>query len=151
MQNFPMLGLIGIFVFLNGCASHSTTNDEQVDLYLSTLDDKHFVWCELDLEQCRDEFEKWKLTPRGRMIMREFEQENTGQTYNTHPLPNVFRTRFMDEKQLEKEIRGKQGMGEDFSQDSEGIVPSPAFDRNGDTNYEGMRATSEIYGPEFAP
>jgi len=152
MQHFRTLGLIGIFVFLGGCASHSTTNDEQVDLYLSTLDDKHFVWCELDLEQCRDEFEKWKLTPRGRMIIREFEQENTGQTYNTHHLPNVFRTRFVDERQLEKEMRGKQGMGEDFiSQDSEGNVRSPAFLGKGNTKQEGMSSAPEIYGPEFAP
>jgi len=151
MQHFRTVGLIGIFVFLGGCASHSTTNDEQVDLYLSTLDDKHFVWCELDLEQCRDEFEKWKLTPRGRMSLREFEQENTGQTYNTHHLPNVFRTHFVDERQFEKEMGGKQGNGQDVSQDSEGDVRSPGFLRNGTTKQEEMSAAPEIYGPEFAP
>lgn len=151
MQTIRTLGLVGIFVFLGGCASHSPTNDEQVDLYLSTLDDKHFVWCELDLEQCRDEFEKWKLTPRGRMIIREFEQENTGQTYNTHHLPNVFRTRFVDESQLAKEMGDGQGKGQDFSQDSEGLVHSPAIDGNGDTKHEGISAVPEIYGPQFAP
>ena len=78
-------------------------NNEQVDLYLSTLDDKHFVWCELDLETCRNDYEKWKLTPRGRMIIREYEKEDTGQTYNTHHVPNIFRTRFVDESQLAEE------------------------------------------------
>ena len=151
MQHFRTLGLIGLFVFLGGCAAHSTTNDEQVDLYLGTLDDKHFVWCELDLKQCRDEFEKWKLTPRGRLIIREFEQENTGQTYNAHHLPNVFRTRFVDERQLEREMGGKQGTGQNFSQDSEGNVPSPAFDLNGHAKQKGVSVPPEIYGPDFAP
>lgn len=152
MQSFRTLGLIGIFVFLGGCASHSTTNDEQVDLYLSTLDDKHFVWCELDLEQCRDEFEKWKLTPRGRMIIREFEQENTGQTYNTHHLPNVFRTRFVDENQLAKKMGGEQGKGQDFSQSSEGFVRSfPSLAEHGGTKPNGISAAPGIYGPQLAP
>jgi len=151
MKHIRTLGLIGIFVFLGGCASHSTTNDEQVDLYLSTLDDKHFVWCELDLEQCRAAFEKWKLAPRGRMIIREFEQENTGQTYNTHHLPNVFRTRFVDESQLAKEVGGEQSKKQDFRQDSEGIVPSPAIDGNGNAKQLGRSAAPEKYGPEFSP
>jgi hypothetical protein len=147
-----MLRLVGIFVLLGGCAPHYTTNDEQVDLYLSTLDDKHFVWCKLDLEQCRHDFEKWKLTARGRMIIREFEQENTGQTYNTHHLPNIFRTRFVDENQLAKEMVGEQGKGQDFSQSSEGFVRSfPSIDENGDTKQEGMSAAPRIYGPQLAP
>ncbi|MDH4361672.1 MAG: hypothetical protein OEW33_13175, partial [Nitrospirota bacterium] len=103
------------------------------------------------LKQCRDEFEKWKLTPRGRLIIREFEQENTGQTYNAHHLPNVFRTRFVDERQLEREMGGKQGTGQNFSQDSEGNVPSPAFDLNGHAKQKGVSVPPEIYGPDFAP
>jgi hypothetical protein len=66
MRNICALGFIGVFLLLGGCATHSATNDEQVDLYLSTLDDKHFVWCKLDLEQCRKDFEEWRLTARGR-------------------------------------------------------------------------------------
>ena len=151
MGNVRTFGLVVAFVLLGGCASHFTANDEQVDLYLSTLDDMHFAWCELDLEQCRHDFEQWKLTPRGRMIIREFEQEPTGQTYNTHHLPNVFRTRFVDERQLEKGMGGKQGTGQNFSEDFEESVTSPAFDWNGTTKQEGMSAAPEIYGPEFAP
>ena len=97
-------GFLGFSILLLvGCASVSSDNrnyDDQVDLYLSTLDDKHFVWCELDLEQCRNDFEKWKLTPRGRAIIREYENEDAGQTYNRHHVPNVFRTRFVNESQL---------------------------------------------------
>ncbi len=76
MRNIAKLGFVGIFILLGGCAAHYSTNDAQVDLYLSTLEDKHFVWCELDLEQCRHDFEKWKLTPRGQMIIREFEPKS---------------------------------------------------------------------------
>ena len=75
MRNICALGFIGVFLLFGGCATHSATNDEQVDLYLNTLDDKHFVWCKLDLEQCRKDFEEWRLTARGRMIMKEFEKE----------------------------------------------------------------------------
>ena len=121
MRNICALGFIGVFLLLGGCATHSATNDEQVDLYLSTLDDKHFVWCELDLEQCRKDFEKWRLTARGRMILKEFEKEDTGQTYNTHHLPNVFRTRFLDEDQLADGDGKLQGAGQGVGQDSDEI------------------------------
>jgi hypothetical protein len=144
--------LVGIFVLLGGCATHYTTNDEQVDLYLSTLDDKHFVWCELDLEQCRHDFEEWKRTPRGRMIIRGFEQENTGQTYNTHHLPNVFRTRFVDETQLATEMVGEQGKGQGFSQDSEIFGRSfSSIDENENTIQGGISAAPGIHGPQLAP
>ena len=93
MRHIRALGFIGVFLLLGGCATHSVTNDEQVDLYLNTLDDKHFVWCKLALDQCRKDFEEWRLTARGRMIMKEFEKEDAGQTYNTHHLPNVFSSR----------------------------------------------------------
>ncbi|MDH5586430.1 MAG: hypothetical protein OEZ05_07345, partial [Nitrospirota bacterium] len=74
MRKLGALGLVTVLVALPGCASYTDNqvdqsqenrNDEQVDLYLSTLDDKHFVWCELDLGQCREDFEKWRRTPRG--------------------------------------------------------------------------------------
>lgn len=124
MRNMCTLGLVGFFVLLGGCASHHTANDEQIDLYLSTLDDKHFVWCEFDLEQCRHDFEQWKLTTRGRRIIQEFEQEDTGHTDNTQHLPNVFRTRFGEEGQLVEELPGEQGKGQSFGQDTEGLVRS---------------------------
>ncbi|MDH5429795.1 MAG: hypothetical protein OEZ57_03405 [Nitrospirota bacterium] len=109
MRKLGALGLVTVLVALPGCASYTDNqvdqsqenrNDEQVDLYLSTLDDKHFVWCELDLGQCREDFEKWRRTPRGRALIREFDKEGMEQTHHTHQVPNVFRTRFVDEPQL---------------------------------------------------
>ena len=153
MRNICALGFVGVFVFLGGCASHSANyanNDAQVDLYLSTLDDKQFVWCKLDLEQCRKDYEKWKLTPRGQMIIREYEKEDTGQTYNTHHFPNVFRTRFVDESQLAEEVgdfRAGQGVG----QDSDEIEKTFLFNNeNRDAMLENMDAVPKIYGPEVS-
>jgi hypothetical protein len=160
MRNICTLGLVGFFVLLGGCASHDTThhtthhttNDEQVDLYLSTLDDKHFVWCELDLEQCRQDFEKWKRTARGSRIIAEFQQEDTGQTDNTPHLPNVFRTRFVEEGQLAGEMVGEHDKGQSFGQDTEGFGRSfSSIDKNGNTIQEGVSASPRIYGPQFAP
>jgi hypothetical protein len=144
MRKRCVYGFVGVFILLlSGCASYSANkadqNDEQVDLYLSTLDDKHFVWCELDLKQCRKDFEKWKLTPRGRAIIREFEKENTGQTYNTHHVPNVFRTRFVDESQLTEQA------GQDSNMPGK---PYPSIDQPEDLLHEGMPITSKSYGPE---
>ncbi len=110
MQKLRTLGLVTVLVALYGCASSNTPiqvdqsqaerNDDQVDLYLSTLDDKHFVWCELDLEQCRKDFEKWRQTPRGRALIKEFEKEGAEHAPHTHQVPNVFRTRFVDEREV---------------------------------------------------
>lgn len=109
MRKLGDLGLVIVLVTLYGCASytdaqvdqsHPDRNDDQVDLYLSTLDDKHFVWCELDLDQCRKDFEKWRQTPRGRALIREFEKEGAEHVLHTHQVPNVFRTRFVDEREL---------------------------------------------------
>ena len=151
MRNCFTLGLVGIFLFLCGCASYSANNadnDEQVDLYLSTLDDKHFVWCELDLEQCRNDFEKWKLTPRGRMIIREYEKDGTGKTYNTHHVPNVFRTNFVYESQLAEEV-GEQGAGQSVGQDSDALGKTfLSIDEKSDTVLEGISVAPQTYGPE---
>ncbi|TFG65580.1 MAG: hypothetical protein E4H32_01580 [Nitrospirales bacterium] len=143
MRKIGTLGLATVFFILSGCASYSANkadqNDEQVDLYLSTLDDKHFVWCELDLEQCRKDFEKWKLTPRGRKIIGEYEKEDTGQTYNTHHVPNVFRTRFVDESQLTEQV----------GQDSDILgKPYPSIDQPEDLLQERIPITPKRYGPE---
>ncbi len=149
MRNICAFGCIGLFLLFGGCATHSATNDEQVDLYLSTLDDKHFVWCKLDLEQCRKDFEEWRLTARGRVIMKEFEKEDTGQTYNTHHLPNVFRTRFVDEAQLVDGMVGEQGKRKGVGQDSEKFGRSiPSNDENEDLIEEGIRLTPRMYGPD---
>ena len=149
MRNICALGFIGVFLLLGGCATHSATNDEQVDLYLSTLDDKHFVWCKLDLEQCRKDFEEWRLTARGRMIMKEFEKEDSGQTYNTHHLPNVFRTRFMDETQLADGMVSEQGKRKGVGQDSENFGRSfPSNDENEDLIEEGISVAPRMYGPD---
>ena len=148
MRNICALGFIAVFLLLGGCATHSATNDEQVDLYLSTLDDKHFVWCKLDLEQCRKDFEEWRLTTRGRMIMKEFEKEDTGQTYNTHHLPNVFRTRFVDEPQLADEV-GEHGVGQGVGQDSENFGRSfPSNNEDEDLIEEGISVAPRMYGPD---
>jgi len=150
MRNIYALGFIGIFLLLGGCATHSATNDEQVDLYLSTLDDKHFVWCKFDLEQCRKDFEEWRLTARGQMIMKEFEKEDTGQTYNTHHLPNVFRTRFLDETQLSDGMISDQVKRKGVAQDSENFgrsFPSPEEDE--DLIEEGISVAPRMYGPDY--
>jgi hypothetical protein len=149
MRNICALGFIGVFLLLGGCATHSATNDEQVDLYLSTLDDKHFVWCKLDLEQCRKDFEEWRLTARGRMIMKEFEKEDTGQTFNTHHLPNVFRTRFVDETQLADGMVSEQGKRKGVGQDSENFGRSfPTNDDGEDLMEEGISVAPRMYGPD---
>ena len=149
MRNICALGFIGVFLLLGGCATHSATNDEQVDLYLSTLDDKHFVWCKLDLEQCRKDFEEWILTARGRMIMKEFEKEDSGQTYNTHHLPNVFRTRFVDETQLADGMVSEQGKRKGVGQDSENFGRSfPTNDDGEDLMEEGISVAPRMYGPD---
>ncbi len=149
MRNICALGIISVFLLLGGCATHSATNDEQVDLYLSTLDDKHFVWCKLDLEQCRKDFEEWRLTARGRMIMKEFEKEDTGQTFNTHHLPNVFRTRFMDETQLADGMVSEQGKRKGVGQDSENFGRSfPTNDDGEDLIEEGISVAPRMYGPD---
>ncbi len=144
MRNHCVLGLVGVFsIFLSGCASYTTNhadqNDEQVDLYLSTLDDKHFVWCELDLEACRDDYAKWKFTPRGRTIIREYEKEDAGQAYNTHYVPNVFRTRFVSESQLAEE----SGQGSDTIGN-----PSPSNDQHKDLLRKRILFDLTLYGPE---
>ncbi len=149
MRNICALGFIGVFLLLGGCATHSATNDEQVDLYLSTLDDKHFVWCKLDLEQCRKDFEEWRLTARGRMIMKEFEKEDTGQTFNTNHLPNVFRTRFVDETQLADGMVSEQGKRKGVGQDSENFGRSfPTNDDGEDLIEEGISVAPRMYGPD---
>jgi len=148
MRNCCTFGLVGVFLFLGGCASHSAhyaDQDEQIDLYLSTMDDKHFVWCKLDLEQCRNDFEKWKFTPRGRTIITEFEKEDAGQTYNTHHVPNLFRTHFVDESQLTEEVR-KQVAGHESG--ALGNAYS-SVDQHEDLLPKGMHVSPKIYGPEL--
>ncbi len=124
MRNFYSIILVGLFSILSACASHSNksaSNDETVDLYLSTLDDKHFMWCTLDLEQCRSDFENWKMTPRGRAVIRGYEKERTGQTDNPHHVPNVFRTHFVDDSQLiEHHVNFRQ---EDIEESSRVLGP----------------------------
>ena len=149
MRNICALGFIGVFLLLGGCATHSATNDEQVDLYLSTLDDKHFVWCKLDLEQCRKDFEEWRLTDRGRMIMKEFEKEDTGQTYNTHHLPNAFCRGFVDEAQLANWMVSEQGKRKGLGQDSENFGRSfPTNHEDEDLMEEKISVSPRMYGPD---
>ncbi len=152
MRNRFTLGLVCVLLFLGGCASspvNTPNNDEQVDLYLSTLDDKHFVWCELDLVQCRKDFEKWKLTPRGRTILEEYEKEATGQTYNTHHVPNVFRTRFVDESQLAEELgelNARQGVGQVSDALGKTLLST---DKKSDPGLDEIPGIHSIYGPEL--
>ncbi|MGP0591925.1 hypothetical protein ACTRXD_05195 [Nitrospira sp. T9] len=155
MRNNFILGVVGFFVLLGACASQHASNhnvDEQVDLYLSTLDDKHFVWCELDLEQCRRDFEAWKRTKQGLSIIKEFERENTDQPDNTQHLPNVFRTRFVEEGQLEEEMVGKDGKGQSIDRDPDGLGrfywTTDNNGNNGHTIQEGMSMAPSIYGPQ---
>ncbi|GJL57639.1 MAG: hypothetical protein NPIRA03_04960 [Nitrospirales bacterium] len=155
MQNNFILGVVGFFLLLGACASqHSSNNnvDEQVDLYLSTLDDKHFVWCELDLEQCRRDFEAWKLTKHGLSMIKEFERENTDQPDNTQHLPNVFRTRFVEEGRLEEEMVGKDGKGQSIDRDPEGLNWSYwTIENNRHPIQESMSMPPRTHGPHVAP
>lgn len=101
MRNCCAIAIVSVFfLFLNSCATYSASDadtDEQIDLYISTLDDKNFVWCKLDLDYCRADFESWKTTSRGRTIIKEHEKEKTGQTYSTQHVPNVFRTQYVND------------------------------------------------------
>lgn len=153
MRKICALGFVGVFfVLLGGCALHYANNDEQLDLYLSTLDDKHFVWCKLDLEQCRKDFEEWKITARGRMIIREYEKEDTGQTYNTHHLPHVFRTRFLQASQFPEGMMEEQGKRQDFDQNSQEFETAlPSIDENSNAALEGIQVAPQRYGPESHP
>lgn len=161
MQNSFFLILMGAgIIFLSGCASHSVKMDkqahgdhqgnvdEQVDLYLSTLDDKHFVWCELDLHQCRKDFQKWKLSSRGRTIIREFEKEDTGQTYNRHQVPNVFRTRFVEESQF-KEAMDEREIGRNNGEKNKTFGNLfPLLGQDADIQHQGIQSFPQMYGPE---
>lgn len=158
MRNNCILGVVGFFVLLGACASqHSPNNpnnnvDEQVDLYLSTLDDKHFVWCELDLEQCRHDFEAWKRTAQGLSMIEEFKRENTGQQDNSQHLPNVFRTRFVEEGRFGEEMAGKDDKGQSFDQDPENLNRSYwTIDNNGHPIQESMSMPPTTHGPQVAP
>jgi hypothetical protein len=152
MRNNCILGVVSFFVLLVGCASqHSPNNnvEEQIDLYLSTLDDKHFVWCELDLEQCRRDFEAWKLTTQGLRIIKEFERENTGQPDNTQHVPNVFRTRFVEEGQLGEEMIDQDSKGQSIDRDPEGLGRSYwTTNNNGNPIQEGVRMAPRMHGPQ---
>jgi hypothetical protein len=156
MRNICTLGLVGFLVFLVGCAHHDatphTSNDEQIDLYLGTLDDKRFAWCELDLEQCQHDFEQWKLTPRGSRIIEAFEQKDARQADNNHQLPNVFRTRFGEEGQFTEEMAGERGKGQNFSQDTVEIGPFfPSIYEDGHTRQEGISPAPRKQAPQFVP
>ena len=159
-NNFFLVLMSSGIIFLSGCASysvktdkqahgdHSVNVDEQVDLYLSTLDDKHFVWCELDLEQCQKDFEKWKLTSRGRTIIREFEKEDTGQTYNRHQMPNVFRTRFVEESQF-KEKLDELEIGQDDSEKFKAFgTPLPILGPDENSQHQDIHLSPQMYGSE---
>ncbi len=126
MRNCCAIALVSVFLFLNSCATFSSSeadNDEQIDLYLSTLDDKNFVWCKLDLEQCRADFESWKTTSRGRVIIQEYEKEKVGQTYNAHNVPNVFRTQYVND--------------------------DPFIARDENTRLEDIEESPRMFGPEL--
>lgn len=83
MRRIWLPGLLGAFMFF-GCGAHHATDGELADLYLSTLDDKHFVWCTVDLEQCRKDIYEWKQTERGRALLREYEKEQKDEPQNTY-------------------------------------------------------------------
>lgn len=70
------------------------------------------------------------------MIIEEFQQEAAGQAYTTHQLPNVFRTRFMDERQLTEEMAGDPATVHGTSQNS---------------TEDGGTVTPKLYGPNSPP
>ncbi len=145
MRNCCAMAIVSVLLFLGGCATYSANhadNNEQVDLYLSTLDDKHFVWCELDLEQCRNDFEEWKLTYRGQKIIREYEKADTGQTYNRHSAPHVFHAHFIDERLL---------AGNNCESD-EGKIHSPSSLGQQENHLQKHLAEPpQLFGPDIPP
>ena len=83
MRKIWLAGFLGACI-LGGCpGAHYTTDGELADLYLSTLDDKQFVWCTMDLEQCRKDIDEWKQSEQGRAFLSEYEKEQTGDVHNT--------------------------------------------------------------------
>ncbi len=103
MRTVGVLVLSGLMFLVSACVAHHTprptVNNKHIDLYLSTLDDKHFVWCKLDLAECRRDFEDWKQTPRGRMIIGEYQKEQIELTDNAQDLPHLFPTHFIHERE----------------------------------------------------
>ena len=83
MRWLGLAGLLGACMFF-GCGAHHKAENDLADLYLSTLDDKHFVWCTLDVDQCQEDFLKWKQSQQGRTIISEHEKEQLSQTDTTH-------------------------------------------------------------------
>ena len=82
-------------------------------------------------------------------LMKEFEKEDTGQTFNTHHLPNVFRTRFVDETQLADGMVSEQGKRKGVGQDSENFGRSfPTNDDGEDLIEEGISVAPRMYGPD---
>ncbi len=151
MNKYCTFGLMFMVVSLSGCASYSPSpadTDEQIDLYLSTLDDKHFVWCKLDLDKCRKDFREWKLTSRGQALIREFEKEGKSQAYNRHQIPHVFRTRFIEKSQFE-EVLGKNKVTQNINQETEELenMSSPLGGAIDSLVEEGP-VSPNIYGPE---
>ncbi len=65
-------------MFSRCAGAHHATDGELADLYLSTLDDKHFVWCTANLDQCQKDIDNWQRTERGRAILREHADDFTG-------------------------------------------------------------------------
>ena len=148
MQKHCALGLVSFCLLLSSCASYLANDagyDEQIDLYLRTLDDKHFVWCELDLKQCQKDYKLWKLTPRGRMIIREYENEGTGQKYNMNHTPKVFRMRFRDEGLLAEEPEKHH-----VRKDADALDQTDtAMDQQGDRLQEKILLPLPMHGPEL--
>ena len=88
MRRLWLAGLLGACMFF-GCGTHHVAENDLGDLYLGTLDDKHFVWCTLDVDQCQKDFLEWKQTEQGRTIISEYEKEQSGQTETTHEFSDV--------------------------------------------------------------
>ena len=88
MRRKWLAGLLGACMFF-GCGTPHVAEEELADLYLGTLEDKHFVWCTLDVDQCRKDYLEWTQTEQGRTIISEYEKEQSGQMYHTHEIPDV--------------------------------------------------------------
>ncbi len=126
MRNCSAIAIVSVSLFLNSCATNSAydvDHDERIDVYLSTLDDKHFAWCNLDLNQCQADFDRWKATSRGRAFIKEYEKEKAGQTDNIHHVPDVFRTQY--------------------------VKDAPFIEREEKTWLEDMKQSPKMFGPEL--
>ena len=131
MRGIWLVGLLGACILFGCTGVQHATDGELADLYLSTLDDKQFVWCTMDLEQCRKDINEWKQTELGRALLSEYKKEQmdkrnnvyefshdleTGSTMSTSP------TRYGPDLFLKKKKRKRDEIGDELDYREKGTI-----------------------------